>query len=255
LMTIAPEGGYASFGATDARPFFLDLEVTDWTTTGDQYRRYVADNTALNGSATDHTLGGFVASMLYTVRVDGVLGAGVAGGGVVRSEASGEATFTYTGNYADAVFELETALAGDFNGDGVVDATDINGLLREVHAGGGDLLYDVNGDGAVNATDADELIHTIMGKEYGDTDLDGDVDILDLDTLGINWDQSGMGWADGDFNGDTAADILDLDVLGSHWGGSASSPATRGQPAEPESILTSVPAVAVMSPEPTASVT
>ena len=47
---------------------------------------------------------------------------------------------------------------------------------------------------------------------------------------------------DGDFNGDGTPDILDLDILGSHWGGAASSPATWGQPAEPELILASVEA-------------
>lgn len=51
----------------------------------------------------------------------------------------------------------------------------------------------------------------------GDANLDGDVNLLDLDVLGSAWQGSGT-WAQGDFNGDGVIDLLDLDVLGANWG-------------------------------------
>ena len=52
---------------------------------------------------------------------------------------------------------------------------------------------------------------------YGDANLDGTVNILDLAALGQNWKQTGRHWADGDFNYDGTVNLLDLAILGQHW--------------------------------------
>ena len=52
---------------------------------------------------------------------------------------------------------------------------------------------------------------------YGDANLDGTVNILDLAALGANWKQTGKHWADGDFNYDGTVNLLDLAILGAHW--------------------------------------
>ena len=54
---------------------------------------------------------------------------------------------------------------------------------------------------------------------YGDTDLDGDVDAVDLAGFGLAWapDGSGNAWSEGDFDGDGDVDAVDLAALGLAW--------------------------------------
>jgi probable HAF family extracellular repeat protein len=51
----------------------------------------------------------------------------------------------------------------------------------------------------------------------GDINLDGQVDGLDLNILGVNWLTVGTTWATGDLNGDGATTGLDLNILGANW--------------------------------------
>lgn len=59
----------------------------------------------------------------------------------------------------------------------------------------------------------------------GDVNLDGKVDLLDLDLLGQNYG-TGVGWAQGDFDGDGDVDLLDLDALGANYGETVPEPVT-----------------------------
>src|SRR5262249_34819092 len=54
----------------------------------------------------------------------------------------------------------------------------------------------------------------------GDANLDGMIDVNDLDLLAQHWQTSGN-WLNGDFNGDGFVDAIDLGILASHWQGSA----------------------------------
>ena len=93
------------------------------------------------------------------------------------------------------------------------------------NAGSDNPLFDLNGDGVATfafspsgvSSDSDYLIRTILGTEYGDATLDGRVSLLDLDTLGQNFDQAGT-WAQGDFSGNGNVSLLDLDILGQLFG-------------------------------------
>jgi len=84
-----------------------------------------------------------------------------------------------------------------------------DGLIDFVNNRRKDLSCDMNGDLLVNQTDADILVQTILCTQYGDRDLDGDVDAVDLagmSPIGT----APAGWAAGDFDGDrviTAADV------------------------------------------------
>ena len=51
----------------------------------------------------------------------------------------------------------------------------------------------------------------------GDANLDGIVDVKDLNILALNWLQSGKGWVDGDFNYDGFVDSIDLNFIGLNW--------------------------------------
>lgn len=129
-------------------------------------------------------------------------------------------------------------IIGDVDGDGDTDADDIDGLAAQhgQTVPPTDKAYDLNGDGLVIASpntvfsDMDVLVHDILGTEYGDTNLDGAVGLLDLDALGVHFGQAG-GWTQGDLTGDGAVGLLDLDLLGVHFGHGISTPNTTPEPA------------------------
>ena len=111
------------------------------------------------------------------------------------------------------------AMPGDFEPDGDVDADDIDLLFGQVPGTvpPAESKFDLTSDSILNQADVDELIHTILGTEYGDANLDKAIDGGDLALLGAKWLQSGFGWADGNFNGDVAIDGGDLSLLGANW--------------------------------------
>lgn len=82
---------------------------------------------------------------------------------------------------------------------------------------------DVNSDGNINGADVTYWVEDLFGTQVGDTNLDGKVDLIDLDALGSSWLQSGnsVNWSNGDLNCDGTIDLLDLDLLGAAWGFSA----------------------------------
>lgn len=52
---------------------------------------------------------------------------------------------------------------------------------------------------------------------YGDSNLDGIVDITDLGALATSWQATGKFWWEGDFNYDGTVDITDLGLLATSW--------------------------------------
>lgn len=57
----------------------------------------------------------------------------------------------------------------------------------------------------------------VLGTEYGDSNNDKRVDLIDLNALAASYGNAGV-WASGDFNGDKRVDLIDLDRLGLHYG-------------------------------------
>ncbi|HEY7088233.1 MAG TPA: BNR-4 repeat-containing protein, partial [Tepidisphaeraceae bacterium] len=68
-----------------------------------------------------------------------------------------------------------------------------------------------------SSTDLTLLASALYG---GDADLDGVVDVDDLDALALHW-QSSANWLGGDFNGDGIVDQSDLGILAQNWGAGA----------------------------------
>jgi hypothetical protein len=123
---------------------------------------------------------------------------------------------------APAVLRL-LAIPGDFDGNWIVDAADID--LLAANAGSSDLWFDLDGDGvvtfAIGATgitsDSDFLIRTILQTEYGDANLDGVVGAADVSALSGGFGTA-AGWAGGDFNGDGLVGPADVSVLSGFFG-------------------------------------
>ncbi|HDZ20831.1 hypothetical protein LCGC14_0366660 [marine sediment metagenome] len=124
---------------------------------------------------------------------------------------------------------VRLALPGDFDGDGDVDADDIDlmaGYIRtSVPPTGAD--YDVDGDGDV---DEDDMIYHVenlveltdgsgrIGTQRGDFNLDGVVNATDLAIMKANFGSSGVGYAAGNTNYDVVINATDLALLKATFG-------------------------------------
>jgi hypothetical protein len=124
-----------------------------------------------------------------------------------------------------APFVAVDTLAGDFNGDGKINAADIDLLSAAIKTTNPDSKFDLNGDGTVNSADMDYLIKTILHTYYGDADLNGSVGVSDLSVLAAYYNTaSGASWANGDFDGNGAVGVSDLSILAANYNsGSAST--------------------------------
>ncbi|WP_428389939.1 beta strand repeat-containing protein [Mucisphaera sp.] len=117
----------------------------------------------------------------------------------------------------------DSSLLGDIDLDGDIDADDIDLLLLAVSEASDQEIFDLDMDSAVSAADGDLLIEGILNTFYGDANLDGAVDLIDLSLLASNFDGP-AGWAGGDFNGSRTVDLIDLSLLASNFGSTASVP-------------------------------
>ncbi len=115
-------------------------------------------------------------------------------------------------------------LPGDFDGDNLVAANDIDLLNERLRIADNDLAFDLNGDGQVSLSDRDLLIFSILGSTYGDTNLDGRFnsgDFVSVFAIGKYEDTTpgNAGWSDGDWNGDgdfTTSDLVYVFQVGGY---------------------------------------
>ncbi len=105
--------------------------------------------------------------------------------------------------------------AADLNLDDSLDVEDVDLLMRQM--GGDAFYYDLSGDGVVGAADLERLIEVELGTAFGDANLDGRVDLIDLSLLAGSFGDEG-GWGAGDFNADGLVDLIDLSVLAGGFG-------------------------------------
>jgi surface-anchored protein len=177
-----------------------------------KYLSEVGDWMSFYGGGHDHFNWGFSNPGIYEVTL-GAMGELVGGG----TSELGIGTYKFRVGTSD--------ILGDLDLDFDVDAVDID-LLAAMSPGTVppvDPMFDLNNDGMVDfgmgppQTDSDVLLHSILDTEYGDVDLDRDVDASDLDLLVANYGLTG-GWADGDLNGSGDVNALDLNVLLRNYG-------------------------------------
>jgi hypothetical protein len=104
-------------------------------------------------------------------------------------------------------------MRGDFNGDNVVDAADIDLLFDAVNR------HSQNPDFVLSGTfpiptefEIDFYIRDLLSTDFGDANLDGAVDAIDFGIWNNRKFQSCSGWAAADFNGDGNTDGSDFNV-------------------------------------------
>jgi beta-glucanase (GH16 family) len=108
-------------------------------------------------------------------------------------------------------------LFGDFSRDGIVNGSDIDLLTRAL--GTGKSEYNLNNftDAVVDEEDRRLWLKYAAGTTYGDANLDGVVNLLDLQVVSANFSTIGSGWDGADFNGDGITDQNDLDLAELYW--------------------------------------
>ena len=125
-------------------------------------------------------------------------------------------------------------LAGDFNGDGLLDVADINRLSAESAAGNHNAEFDLDNDGFVNASDISVWVRDLKQTWLGDANLDGEFNSTDLVVVfaaGLFELDQDATWDQGDWNGDLrfgSGDLVTAFVDGGYEQG------TRGAQAVPE---------------------
>jgi hypothetical protein len=126
----------------------------------------------------------------------------------------GDFNLSFDGDYTTVAASSST-LPGDLNGDGTIDAADIDTLTRDCLLGNSPTCatMDLTGDGAVNAEDHHELVTVILNTYIGDANLDLEFNSSDLVAVlasGTYENDVDSTWATGDFNGDGRTNSSDL---------------------------------------------
>ena len=171
-----------------------------------------------------HIFGGYYGpELMATIRIVSDLGPyGETG---IRHYASAPVTLSLLGPGVAPV------RLGDFDGDGDIDADDIDALGAAIQAGSTDLTFDMDGNGLIEQADfnlhvttlVDTLIGEGSGTMAGDFNLDGVIDLIDLGTVGEQYGM-GTGWATGDADGNGLVDLIDLGSVGENYGFAATAP-------------------------------
>jgi hypothetical protein len=119
--------------------------------------------------------------------------------------------------------------SGDFNGNGILDAADIDALQAEIRAGTNNVEFDVTNDGLVNTEDRNFWVIDLANTFMGDANLDGEFnssDLIAVLTVGEYEDNlaGNSTWAEGDWDGD--AEFGSGDFLAFQFGGYELGPRT-----------------------------
>gem|GEM_PF-1316361 len=177
----------------------------------------------------------------------------------VFDPATGTIVYSELGALNLGIFNTGTQIVftrGDITGDGVISAQDIDQLAAAVAdptQGGkftsavGQEFYDLTGDSALAAADVDALVQNILGTQYGDHDLDGDVDADDLAAWQAGFDTANTSWANGNTDGDSDVDGADFLRWQLHAGFTNMALAASTAVPEPASLLLCGLGLAVVS--------
>jgi hypothetical protein len=133
-------------------------------------------------------------------------------------------------------------LAGDYDGNGTIDAGDADAQTAAMKTPGANLAtFDENGDGTVNADDRTIWVRDRAKTWFGDSNFDGQFnsgDFVFVFTAGKYETGEMAGWAQGDWNGDmvfSSADFVAAFVDGGYEQGVRA--ATAAAVPEPSSLM------------------
>lgn len=110
-----------------------------------------------------------------------------------------------------APYSCANTIAGDVNGDNVVNANDIDFLRKAINEGYPDINCDLTGESLLDTADYVFLVENILNTSFGDTNLDKVINSTDNSIVNSNLDNIG-GWAQGNFGLDEIVDNNDLSL-------------------------------------------
>ena len=153
------------------------------------------------------------------------------------------------GGFAFRLAVPVTVVTGDFNNDGMIDATDIDLITTEICEGGTGARFDLNGDGDVSIADRTALIKDVLNTFVGDSNLDGEFSSTDFVVVfqaGQYEDDDALNstWATGDWNGDKEFNSSDF-VAAFQDGGFEQGPRPEPVP-EPSGVMAIVAALLLL---------
>jgi hypothetical protein len=106
-------------------------------------------------------------------------------------------------NIGLALVEETLGVTGDYNGNGQLDAGDLD--LQAAALGSNDPAFDLTGDGNVTYDDRLAWVRDLKNTWIGDANLDGEfnsTDFVDTFVAGLFETGNPASWSEGDFNGD-----------------------------------------------------
>ncbi|MFC1757411.1 hypothetical protein ACFL2H_01410 [Planctomycetota bacterium] len=103
---------------------------------------------------------------------------------------------------------------GDFNGNGTIDAGDIDRLSRQVRSEVYESDFDLVEDGQLDTFDHEFWVDSIANTYYGDANLDGEFNSSDFTMVfsAARYETGAAEWSSGDWNGDGVFDSSDFVV-------------------------------------------
>lgn len=158
---------------------------------------------------------------------------------IVEFDADGEYVQTITAGGLDIPRSIafmpafEVSVRGDFDGNGLLDAGDVDLLSITLRADQFDARFDLTEDRVVSNDDQRYWVEELVGTQFGDVDLNGTVEFLDFLVLSANFGQTG-GWREGDFDGNGEIDFVDFLILSQNF--SNSSEVTASAVPEPNTF-------------------
>ena len=108
---------------------------------------------------------------------------------------------------------LGTALLGDYNANGALDAGDLDEQAKVISGQPGGPDYDLNNDGKVDFDDRLVWLHDLKKTWVGDADLNGEFDSNDfvrVFSAGKYETGAAAGWEQGDWDGNTVFESGDF---------------------------------------------
>jgi len=117
-------------------------------------------------------------------------------------------------------------VVNDVDGDGEPSTADVQAIYQRF--GSDDARADFDGNGIVDAADVDVYVQDVLAIAYGDVNLDGHYnssDLVEMFTAGAYEQDVEAGWGEGDFDGDgrfTTSDLVLAQASGCYeaeeWG-------------------------------------
>jgi hypothetical protein len=155
-------------------------------------------------------------------------------------EMPGADPVTFARNIGFTLIAETEGTPGDFNGNGILDAGDIDDLTGQSAGGTNPAAYDLNSDALVNDVDVGVWVNDLFNSWIGDANLDGEFNSSDLVSVlasGTYEADVDSVWSTGDFNGDGRTNSSDLVAALAGGGYEAGPRAAVAAVPEPSSLV------------------